>query len=125
MIRKRTTGKVDTIIGTETVVKGDFRVVGGFRLDGQIEGKIEITEMFLAGPRALLKGEVRCASALIAGRIEGNIFASETVELQRGAQLFGNITCRALVIQPGCFFEGNCSMVRGDSGQPDVPPSQD
>ncbi len=113
---KTPVGKLDTIIGEETVLKGDCRVNGGMRLDGQAEGKIDVADTFLTGPRSFLKGEAHCRNAVIAGRIEGNIFATETVELHTGAQVFGNITCRGLVIQPGCFFEGGCSMVRDGTG---------
>ncbi len=112
---KAPAGRLDTIVGGETVFKGDCRINGGMRLDGQVEGRIDVSDTLLTGPRSFLKGEVHCRSAVIAGRVEGNVFATETVELQTGAQVFGNITCRGLIIQPGCFFEGSCSMVREDT----------
>ncbi len=117
MSKDRTAGKLDTVIGSETQITGDLRVEGGLRLDGKIEGRGDIGDVFLTGPRSLLKGEVRCRRAVIAGRIEGNITASEIVELQTGAEVFGNITCRGLVIQPGCFFEGKCTMLKEQSSQ--------
>ena len=110
MAKNRDQGKLDTVIGPETSVKGDFRVAGGVRLDGQVEGRMDITETLVTGPRSLLKGEVHCRDAVIAGRIEGNVFAAESVELQTGAQVFGNITGKGLVIQRDCVFHGNCSM---------------
>ncbi len=113
MSKNRDVGKLDTVIGPETSVKGDFRVAGGVRLDGQVEGRMDITETLVTGPRSLLKGEVHCRDAVIAGRIEGNVFAAETVELQTGAQVFGNISGKGLVIQRDCMFHGNCSMVQG------------
>jgi cytoskeletal protein CcmA (bactofilin family) len=108
--KHREQGRLDTVIGPETSVKGDFRVAGGVRLDGQVEGRMDITETLVTGPRSLLKGEVHCRDAFIAGRIEGNVFAAETVELQTGAQVFGNISGKGLVIQRDCVFQGNCSM---------------
>lgn len=113
MAKDKSAGKLDTIVGSETSVNGDFRTQGSLRLDGQVEGRVDVTETFLAGPRAFLKGEVHCREAVIAGRIEGDIFATETVELQTGAEVFGNITCKGLVIQKDCLFEGRCSMVQG------------
>jgi cytoskeletal protein CcmA (bactofilin family) len=112
--KNRDQGKLDTVIGPETSVKGDFRVAGGVRLDGQVEGRMDITETLVTGPRSLLKGEVHCRDAVIAGRIEGNVFAAETVELQTGAQVFGNISSKGLVIQRDCVFQGNCTMVQGE-----------
>ncbi|MEO0067745.1 MAG: polymer-forming cytoskeletal protein [candidate division WOR-3 bacterium] len=117
MSKDKSIGKLDTIIGSETIIKGDLRVNGGLRLDGKVEGRLDIGDVFLSGVRSFLQGDVTCRGAVIAGRIEGNIFAKESVELQTGAQVIGNITCRNLVIQPGCFFEGNCKMVKGEQGE--------
>lgn len=117
MSKDKTDGRLDTIIGTETVVKGELQVGGGLRLDGKFEGRLDVGDVILTGARSFLNGDVNCRSAVIAGRIEGNITARESVELQTGAQVIGNITSRSLVIQPGCFFEGNCTMVKGEQEQ--------
>ncbi len=119
MSKRESEGKLDTVIGADTKVNGDFRVTGSVRLDGQVEGKMEVDETFLAGQKSLLKGELRCRDAVIAGRIEGHITAAETVELQAGAEVFGDIRCKGIIIQRGCFFEGNCSMSQGreDAGR--------
>ena len=113
----RDEGKLDTVIGPDTVVKGDLRVGGSLRLDGQVEGRIDVTETFQTGPRSLLKGEVHARDAVIAGRVEGDVHASGTVEMQAGAQVFGNIACKGLVIQRDCVFQGNCTMVQSEGGQ--------
>jgi cytoskeletal protein CcmA (bactofilin family) len=108
----RPEGKLDTVVGPESSVKGDFRVSGSLKLDGRVEGRVDVTESLLTGPKSVLKGEAHCRDAVIAGRIEGDIFASDTVELQAGAQLQGNVNCRGLIIQRDCVFHGNCSMVQ-------------
>ena len=110
MAKNRNDGRLDTVIGPETSVRGDFRVTGGVRLDGQVEGRMDVTETIVTGPRSLLKGELHCRAAVIAGRIEGDVYAAERVELQTGAQVFGNIKSKGLVIQPDCVFPGNCTM---------------
>jgi len=108
-------GKLDTVVGPESQVTGDFRVAGSLRLDGNVEGRIDVSEIFMTGPRALLKGEIHCRDAVIAGRTEGNIHASESVELQSGAQVLGNVACKSLVIQRDCLFQGNCAMTRTEN----------
>ncbi len=110
-------GKLDTVIGPDTIVKGDLRVSGSLRLDGQVEGRVDVTETFQTGPRSLLKGEAHARDAVIAGRVEGDINATGTVEMQAGAQLLGNISCKGLVIQRDCVFQGNCQMVAPEGGQ--------
>ena len=118
MAKNHSEGKLDTVIGPDTTVTGDFRVTGSLRLDGQIDGKVDVGDTFLSGPDSRLKGELQCKNAVIAGRIEGNITAKEMVELQSGAKVYGNIDCRGLMIQQGCFFEGNCTMSRSGEETP-------
>jgi cytoskeletal protein CcmA (bactofilin family) len=112
MTKNHSEGKLDTVIGPETGVKGDLQVAGSFRLDGRVEGKLEIQETLLSGPNSLLKGELHCRDAVVAGRIEGDVIAQETVELQSGANVVGNIRCKGLIIQRDSFFQGNCMMAR-------------
>ena len=116
MAKNRNDGRLDTVIGPETSVRGDFRVMGGVRLDGQVDGRMDITETIVTGPRSLLKGELHCRAAVIAGRVEGDVFAEEGVELQSGAQVYGNIISKGLVIQTNCVFQGNCAMVVASEG---------
>jgi len=111
MAKDQAEGKLDAVIGPETSVKGDLRVEGGVRLDGTVEGRMDITGTLLTGPKSFLKGEAHCRDAVIAGRIEGDVFATQNVELQTGAQVFGNISSKGLTIQRDCLFHGNCSMV--------------
>ena len=111
-MNKESPGHIDTLVGPDTVVKGDVRSAGGLRLDGQLEGRVDVGEAFLSGPRSFLRGDLDCRSAVIAGRVEGNVLCRETVELQTGAHVKGDVRCAGLVIQRGSFFDGNCTMRR-------------
>ena len=115
MLKGNSEGKLDTIIGPGTVVTGNVKVAGSLRLDGQVDGKVEVTETLLTGAKSLVKGDVHCRDAVLAGRVEGNIIATETVELQTGGQIFGDIRCRGFIIQRDCFFQGNCTMAGAEA----------
>lgn len=103
-------GKLDTLIGKDTIVKGTIKAKGSLRIDGELEGNITISDTFTAGSGAVVKGDVRCKDAFVSGKIEGNINAQGKVEMHSGANLTGDVTCRGLVVQDGVFFEGRCSM---------------
>ena len=115
MAKNENDGRLDTVIGPQTSARGDLHVTGGVRLDGQVEGRMDVSETIVTGPKSLLKGELHCRAAVLAGRIEGDIYAEGTVELQTGAQVYGNIQSKGLVIQPDCRFEGNCAMKAGEA----------
>ena len=108
--------RLDTVIGRNSRIKGDINTEGGLRLDGQVEGNIDVQSVLITGKESLVKGEIRCKEAILAGRIEGNIFASGAIEMQTGAALFGDIHCKHLLIQKDCFFEGKCQMA-GQEGE--------
>jgi cytoskeletal protein CcmA (bactofilin family) len=110
MLEKKAEGKLDTVIGKGCQVTGELKIEGGVRIDGQLDGKLQTSDLMVGGPSSFIKGEVRCKEALVGGRVEGNIYAGGQVELQPGAHLVGDITCRGLVIHSGAFFEGRCQM---------------
>jgi cytoskeletal protein CcmA (bactofilin family) len=104
------TGRLDTFVGKSTTLKGNIIIQGSIRIDGQIDGDIEVSETLICGNESFIKGNVICKSAVIAGRIEGNINAQTVVELQSGANVLGDITCASLVIDKNCYFDGKCNM---------------
>ncbi len=114
MPRDRSGGSLDTVVGPDSYVKGDVRVNGSMRIDGIVEGRIEVAGSLLTGPRSQVKGDVSCREAVVAGKVEGNISATDGVELQTGAQVFGDIGCKGLVIHRDVVFNGTCSMKSGD-----------
>lgn len=107
----RNNDRLETIISKTVRIKGDIATDSGLRLDGQIEGKVEVGSILITGKDSLIKGDVHCKEAIIAGRIEGNVFATDAIEMQTGASIFGDIHCKQLIIQKDCFFEGKCQMV--------------
>jgi cytoskeletal protein CcmA (bactofilin family) len=86
-------GKIDSVVGHGTVLKGDIAVNGSIKIDGKVEGSVSIKDSLIVGKGSVVKGDIQCKSAIVGGRIEGNITAQELVEFQEGV-----------------VFEGNCKM---------------
>lgn len=103
-------GKLDSVLGRSTKIKGNVDTEGGLKLDGQVEGNITVTGQFIAGRDAEVKGNVSCQEAIVGGKINGNISAQKKIELKKGATVNGDIICRGLIIEDGVIFEGNCKM---------------
>ena len=97
-------------LGKGTTFTGNLRVNGNVRIDGTFEGEIEVSESLIIGKTGVVKGKVKAKGTVVGGKMEGNLFASDKIELQTGARLTGDIICRTLLIQDGVFFEGNCKM---------------
>lgn len=103
-------GKIDTIIGKESVINGDLKSDSSVKIDGSIIGNVVIKEGAIIGRGAAIKGNLTCKTAIIGGKIEGNVEAQELLEFQPAAEMVGDIVCKGLIIQNGVFFEGNCHM---------------
>ena len=98
------------LLGKGASFNGELKVSGSVRIDGEFEGKMEVSESVIIGKTGKVKGTVISKDAVIGGNIEGNVAASERIELQAGSHLAGDITCRGLVVEDGVYFEGNCKM---------------
>jgi cytoskeletal protein CcmA (bactofilin family) len=101
---------VNTVIGKGTSLKGDMRVEGTLRVDGEFEGGITASDTLVIGSGGIVKGDAGVKNAVIGGKMYGNVTASGKIQLEGGSQLLGDIKTRGLVIAEGVLFQGNCQM---------------
>ncbi len=93
-----------------TLVKGDLKTDGDFRLDGRIEGTISCGGKIVIGPGAKVEGDIISVNAEILGEVVGSITTSEVLVLKPSAVIKGIITTQALVVEPSAKFSGTCNM---------------
>jgi len=87
----------------------EFRFEGTLQVDGYAKGLIHsLTGTLLLSEAAELESNIVVATAIINGRVLGDIYATKRVELLSHARVIGNIESPALAIQPGAVFEGEC-----------------
>jgi cytoskeletal protein CcmA (bactofilin family) len=110
-----TEGKMNTIIGKDSVFTGTLDVKGPLRVDGKVKGQILCSDVVTIGVGGEMEGEINCKHAAIAGKVNGNIVAGEKLELQAKADITGDLKTRSLVIEQGAIFSGSCSM-KADEG---------
>ncbi len=103
-------GNVKAYLDTGTRVSGKLFFEGPARIDGQIEGEISAKETVIIGESAVVNAQVRAATIIVAGRVNGDLIAAERIEVRPSAKVVGNLTTPVLVIQEGALFEGHCTM---------------
>lgn len=104
-----------TILGEGTTFEGAIFVPHNLRIDGSLNGRVETTEVFHVGASGVVEADVKAKSAIIAGKIVGNVTVEDRVELEPNSSLVGDLRARDLVINEGAVFHGNCSMDNGRS----------
>ncbi len=108
----KTIGKVDTIIGGNSEIKGTIASKSTIRIDGKLEGGISNAEGVIVGEHGEVNGNINAQSVMVSGKIEGNVSCSNTLEILPEAQIYGDIQTPVLTISEGAIFEGNCTMAK-------------
>lgn len=102
--------EIETIIGEGTFFQGNIKSKGSIRIDGRLEGNIIEAAQVIVGSKGCVQGDITAHSVIIGGKVNGNVTALESIELQPGSQLLGDIHTSTLSIGEGAVFEGHCVM---------------
>ncbi len=93
-----------------TLVEGDVKSESDLRVDGTIKGRLNCAAKVIIGPTGHVDGEIRCQNAVIEGRLTGNIWVSELLNLRETATIDGNIHTAKFTAQPGAEINGTIKM---------------
>lgn len=94
-------------IGKSVVIRGELTGNEDLYLDGEIEGNINLRDHKLViGPNGRIKATITARDVVVHGRVEGNLTASDRVELKRNCTLIGDVGTQRIVIEDGAFFKG-------------------
>ena len=98
-------------ISAGTVIKGEILSPGDIRVDGTFEGKIQSKGRVVIGETANVKGEIICENVDLWGKVEGDIFAKNTLSLKEGCVMNGDLHIRKIAVELGSTFNGTCRMI--------------
>ncbi len=106
-------GNLSGFVGGGTVVTGEANFKAMMRVDGHLSGRINSASgTLIVGANGKVDANVEVAVAVVHGTVNGDIIATQRLELGRAAKLNGNIQTASLMIEPGALFEGNCKMLK-------------
>lgn len=91
-------------------VSGKLSFESAAKIDGEVDGEILGKEGLTIGESAVVTAQIRATSVTVAGKVSGDITATQRIEIRASAKVNGNVTAPVLVIQEGAMFEGHCSM---------------
>lgn len=102
-----------THVGKSIMIKGELSGSESVYLDCELEGSVELLDNNLTiGPEGRIRASVRARSIVVEGRVDGNLYGSEHVELKKSAILAGDIYTPRIAIEEGACLKGNI-----DSGE--------
>ena len=102
--------RIDSLIGATTRIEGNVYFSGGLRVDGAVRGNVaglpDQPATLVISEQARIDGEVQAAHVVVNGTINGPVDARETLELQAGSRVKGDIHYKSIEIQQGAVIEG-------------------
>ena len=103
-------GKPETVIGANTNIVGTIKSDGNIRIDGTVEGDIEILGNLIIGETGRVIATIKAQNVHVSGAVKGEITAIEQLEISPSGKVWGDITTAALHIEPGGLFRGQSAM---------------
>ena len=110
-------GNLSGFVGSGTVVTGEANFKAMMRVDGHLSGRVSSsTGTLIVGANGKVDANIEVAIAIVHGTVNGDIIATQRLELGRASKLNGNIQTASLMIEPGALFEGTCKMIKMSAG---------
>ena len=100
-----------TRIGPSIVITGDLESDEDVVIEGHLRGQIHLRDAALTiGEQGRVDADVRGARVLVRGTVEGNITATERIELGAAATVRGSLSANRVVMADGARFDGGIDM---------------
>jgi cytoskeletal protein CcmA (bactofilin family) len=102
-------------IGKSVVIKGELSGSEDLFVDGEVEGSIELRDQSLIiGPNSKLRAKIFAKEVVVHGKVDGNVAATNKVELKKSAVFNGEISTQRIVVEDGAFFKGSIDIHKGE-----------
>lgn len=109
--------RVHAWIGQGVTVEGKISAAQDLRIDGRVDGTIEVgNHELVLGAGAEVTANLTAKSILIGGTVVGNVTASERVQIQATGSVEGDVTSPRLAMIEGAILKGNAN-VSGTRGK--------
>jgi cytoskeletal protein CcmA (bactofilin family) len=111
------TAHATTVIGETMRIKGEVHSDEELRLDGEVEGRLELGNRLTIGPKGKAEASITATEVDISGTVHGNVDASQRIFLRKGANLVGDVRTAGIVIEDGAYFKGGIDIARPEANQ--------
>jgi cytoskeletal protein CcmA (bactofilin family) len=106
-------------IGKAVRVVGQIYSKEDLFVDGDLEGTVEALEHKLTiGPNGKVHATVKAREVVALGIIQGNVEATEKIEIRKDAKLVGDIKTARIIIEDGAYFKGSIDIVKPEPARP-------
>lgn len=101
---------INSVVGEGTLFKGDIKIDGLIRIDGDFKGTIESSGQVLIGKSGRAECNIKAETIIIGGAIKGNVIASKRIGVLSSGLILGNLTAPRFDIEENAIFHGKISI---------------
>ena len=100
----------DTIISSKAQLIGDIKITGSLLIDGQLTGNVladkDSQAQVLISEQGQVDGEIHAPYIIVNGKVIGNVFASDKIELGKHANVSGDVHYEMMEMVMGAMVNG-------------------
>jgi len=100
----------DTILAEDVEFAGAMVFKEPLMIKGHVSGSIVTLSDLHIDTKAVVDADVTARNVTVRGSLKGNIVASGRVELFANCKVDGDVKAAEVTMEPGCRFNGICSM---------------
>lgn len=95
-----------TLISEGCKIKGAITGRGNFMINGEVDGECDIEGTVTLAKDGLWRGTIKADSVIVAGTIEGDVYAAIGVEIGDTARISGTVSGASIAVAEGAIVEG-------------------
>ncbi|MBC8067447.1 MAG: polymer-forming cytoskeletal protein [Deltaproteobacteria bacterium] len=98
------------MLGPQITVRGALSGEEDLVVEGRLEGSVALAGHLVVAPSGVLEADLDVTSVEVHGQVRGDIVASRSITIERGAQVAGNCRAPRVIIHDGARFDGAVEM---------------
>ena len=103
-------------IGKGLVIKGEISGSESLFIDGKVEGTVNLPgNRVTVGRNGQVAANNTSREIVVLGKVRGNIFATDRVDIRSEGALTGDVTAARISIEDGAFFKGGIDIRKPDA----------
>ncbi len=110
-------------IGKAVKIVGQIFSKEDLYVDGDLEGTVEaLDHKVTIGPNGTLHAGIKAREVVALGSVQGNVEATDKIEIRKDAKLVGDIKTARIIIEDGAYFKGSIDIVKPEPKAAPRPP---
>lgn len=98
------------VVGPQISIRGTLVGEEDLIVQGRIEGGVTLAGHLTVAEAGVLEANLDVDSVEIWGEVVGDVVASRSITIQKGARVHGNVTAPRVIIHDGAAFHGSVEM---------------